>query len=214
MGKLALCLDEGDGRLLEAREFVLVPPYEPLRVGSGEIPIPVGATVWMSPRIEVSHSNIVPREEEWIVQRGDTQVRVDRTGILRVEVEPADENSFGPLIESFQALPDSEFPELVRQLDELDKQGRPLPIEPAVTRVLLSEQLVTLPEGASIEVQGCETGYQGCTDGIITINRGDSAVVFETDGYRIVYEYVNGNEPDFEKLIDTIRTAGDSTNPA
>jgi hypothetical protein len=197
VGRLASCLGQDKPYPLDEDRFLVVPPYPPtvLKVGSHEIPLPDGASAWAG---SAGSEGLVPPPDRRTIGRGYSHVILDSKGLERRDIEVEDERDFAPLVESLEALPTSDFEQLIQQLDALPERAIPQPISPEISRLLVDGNLVHVPRGYTVTTQGpgCESSFV-CRNAVVTVVRGESSLVFEAEGYRILYEYVVGEEKAF-----------------
>jgi hypothetical protein len=210
VGRLASCLGQDKTYPLDEDRFLVVPPYPPtvLKVGSQEIPLPDGASVW---KASAASEGGVPPPDKRTIGRGHSHVILDSKGLDKWEIEDEDQQDFAPLVESLEGLPSSDFEQLIQQLDALPERAMPQPINPEISRLLVAGDLVHVPRGYTVTTQGpgCESSFV-CRDAVITVVRADSSLVFEAEGYRILYEYVVGEEKALRELIGIVRAASRS----
>ncbi len=204
LGRLERCAREVSAESGAEREYAVLSTPAPsdysISVGGTEIAIPSGASVGRL-------SSDLPADFRTI-SRGASYIDVDSSGLGGAYVTEEDEEEFRPLFEALVALDKAAFPELVSRLDELPYPPVPLPIDLPVTSFFVGGEVVPVPPETSITsyMSSCKA-EAGCYSDPLIVILGESAVVFELTGPKLLVTLHAPPEEGLEPLMAALERA-------
>jgi hypothetical protein len=143
------------------------------------------------------------------IARGESFLNLDSAGIKDVHVLDEDKADFGPLYEALSPLKETDFLEVVKQLDELPYPALALPVDLPVAFIFIRGQLISVPADSEMRsvAQSC-ANLAGCFKDPIVLRTKDSGIVFQLTDPQLLFDLIDPKEEsEFGPLLDALRRA-------